>query len=500
MKKFISIIMSLLMVVSIIPMSVAMADGETTETPSLYKYQTIFDADTFLDDENNTMKANASATSGDIDKYNVTSTYQSKANIVDGTLSGGSKVLSLVRGGKYDSIGINYADAGLGEIAKNSVGIRFWAAADTETGAATNNLTAGARFTDAEGNHTYVSADGWWGANQLGTLTTEGAYHEIYWATTKLDPSCSFNANHNRLNSASNGNSDTTRVFDTSKLSTMTAFHIVFENAGTAGNTYYIDDIEFIMPYTVKVDGEAYATGTYGETITLPDEEVIGYSDGKTLYVPGSEVTITGDMEFTTIIRSVEDADFDIDVSDKIYTAEKITTTITPLTGLVEDKDYWVYYKDNKEAGTATVVIAGLGNYVGSVEKTFNIVTRTIGEADFSLEQDTYEYTGQAIEPQITTSLESGDYEVAYSNNVNVSDSPVITITGKGNCSGTVTLTFNIAEKALEKEYFTFDLEDKVYTGEKIKPTVASTLGEADYEVSYLDNVNVGVATVTVTG
>ena len=64
-------------------------------------------------------------------------------------------------------------------------------------------------------------------------------------------------------------------------------------------------------------------------------------------------------------------------------------------------------------------------------------------------------YTGSAIEPEVTvmdgeTTLTLGtDYEVSYSNNTNVGTATV-TITGKGNYSGTVKKTFTITPKVTE--------------------------------------------------
>lgn len=42
-------------------------------------------------------------------------------------------------------------------------------------------------------------------------------------------------------------------------------------------------------------------------------------------------------------------------------------------TSLENGTDYTVVYKDNRNIGTASVIVAGKGNYTGNVTKNFNI-------------------------------------------------------------------------------------------------------------------------------
>ncbi|MGN0465102.1 MAG: leucine-rich repeat domain-containing protein [Lachnospiraceae bacterium] len=53
-----------------------------------------------------------------------------------------------------------------------------------------------------------------------------------------------------------------------------------------------------------------------------------------------------------------------------------ITTVTIGKTTLKLNKDYSVSYKNNKSVGTATVSIKGLGNYTGTITKTFTIVPK----------------------------------------------------------------------------------------------------------------------------
>lgn len=119
-------------------------------------------------------------------------------------------------------------------------------------------------------------------------------------------------------------------------------------------------------------------------------------------------------------------------------------------------------------------------------------------------------YTGAAIKPQVhvydSASYADGstelvelvagkDYTISYKNNKNVNASgsklPTITVKGKGNYSGTETVTFNILPKALTDHDITVDNISVAYNGkvQKSLPAVyrngKKLTNKTDYTVSY---------------
>jgi gliding motility-associated-like protein len=102
------------------------------------------------------------------------------------------------------------------------------------------------------------------------------------------------------------------------------------------------------------------------------------------------------------------------------------------------------------------------------------------------------------------TLVEGVDYQVVYEDNVDAGTATV-KITGIGNYSGSLTDSFEIVSKSLEGATIS-DVADLTYTGEALTPVVTVADGEVtleegkDYTVSYIDNVNAGTATVTITG
>ncbi|GEM_PF-4233426 len=119
-------------------------------------------------------------------------------------------------------------------------------------------------------------------------------------------------------------------------------------------------------------------------------------------------------------------------------------------------------------------------------------------------------YTGLAIEPEIIiasgskTLTKGTDYTVSYSNNKNVGIANVA-ITGKGNYKGSKSVDFNIIA-ADASGFAVSSISDQKYTGSEITPEVTvkfnskTLVKDEDYVLVYSDNTNAGTATVTIVG
>ena len=200
------------------------------------------------------------------------------------------------------------------------------------------------------------------------------------------------------------------------------------------------------------------------------------------------------------------------DVADQTYTGSLIVPNITVSCNdveLVKDTDYTVSYSNNKNVGTATISITGIGDYTGTITKNFSIVARDISDTTIgSIPNQTY--TGNSISalPVITyngaTLTKGTDYTLTYSNNVNVGTGTV-TITGKGNFKGTTSKTFSISARAMS-DTSVANVSSQTYTGNGISPLPTITYNnktlkkDTDYTLSYSNNINAGTATITITG
>lgn len=159
----------------------------------------------------------------------------------------------------------------------------------------------------------------------------------------------------------------------------------------------------------------------YGGTITWNGWESI---ENKTVTLSYTSVTYTG-------------------------TAKKPTVKIQ---GLTSGKDFSVSYSNNTNAGTATVTIRGMGNYLGTVKKTFTIIPIAASKLTATLSSTTYAYSQGGVKtPSVTVKNASGkvlkkgtDYTVTYAGGRKNVGKYSVKITCKGNYSGTITKYFKV--------------------------------------------------------
>jgi hypothetical protein len=133
----------------------------------------------------------------------------------------------------------------------------------------------------------------------------------------------------------------------------------------------------------------------------------------------------------------------------------------------------------------------------------------SISKASVTLSTSTYAYDGKAKKPGVTVklngkTLKNGtDYTVSYSNNIKVGTAKV-TITGKGNYTGSVSKTFSIKNNF--KKATVSGISTKAFTGKNITQSITvkyngKTLKNGtDYTVSYSNNKKIGTATVKIAG
>ncbi len=142
-----------------------------------------------------------------------------------------------------------------------------------------------------------------------------------------------------------------------------------------------------------------------------------------------------------------------ITVEDQVYTGKALKPAVTVKYGKVTQKkgtDYTVAYKDNVNAGTATVMVTGKGNYTGSKKVTFKIAAVKLAKCTFAVADQTY--TGKALKPAVTVKygkvkLKQGtDYTVTYKNNKAIGTATA-TVKGKGNYTDSKKVTFRINPK-----------------------------------------------------
>jgi len=210
-------------------------------------------------------------------------------------------------------------------------------------------------------------------------------------------------------------------------------------------------------------------------------------------------------------------------IADKTYTGDSVKLVSTDITGkdtqqktLTLGTDFDIQsYANDINAGTATVVFVGKGDYSGTVPVNFNIKKVALTADMFTIADKAY--TGSPVE-LIATDIAAlfntkplvlgTDFILGtYSNNTNTGTASVV-ISGAGNFEGDVTVNFNITMHPLASNMFA--IVNKTYTGNPIALTgndiIAINNGDTlvlgtDFTLgAYVNNTNAGTATVTING
>ncbi len=154
-----------------------------------------------------------------------------------------------------------------------------------------------------------------------------------------------------------------------------------------------------------------------------------------------------------------------------VYTGEPITPAVSVSVGeraLGEGSDYTVSYASNVNAGTATVTVAGMGIWVGSTERTFEITAKHI-EPTLTLSQSVFTYNGSPQAPDVVVKngedvlVVGTDYDVAFPDGCQEVGTYPVSVTLKGNYSGSASSAFEIVTNetvptlALSQTEFTYN-------------------------------------------
>lgn len=258
---------------------------------------------------------------------------------------------------------------------------------------------------------------------------------------------------------------------------------------------------------TVKYNNYKFKNGT-DYTLSYKNNTKIGTA---TVTVKGKgKLSGTKSVTFKINAKPIKNAVITYNNS-LTYNGSTLSPAVTVKYGnatLKKNTDYTVAYSNNVNAGTGTITITGKGIYGGSVKKTFTIKKLGISATGVSGTGNKV-YTGSAIKPVPAVkaggrTLKNGtDFTVSYKNNTEPGTATLI-VNGKGNYSGSVSKTFKITARAINDVEVT--VPDTVFTGEQVRPDVVVSYGsyqfisDSDYTLSFKDNVNIGTASVVVTG
>ncbi|MDE6601221.1 MAG: BspA family leucine-rich repeat surface protein [Lachnospiraceae bacterium] len=198
---------------------------------------------------------------------------------------------------------------------------------------------------------------------------------------------------------------------------------------------------------------------------------------------------------------------------EPVLTMKKTVNGTQTTETLQKDRDYELSWQKNENAGSATVVITGIGGYTGSMKKTFKIgkydIAANAGEKFMAALADqsfSYEKGGVKAKPVVTfraddgsqlTLTEGRDYTLSYKQHTGLTKDgkrAEITVKGKGNFSGTYGTKFTYEIVRQDIGQLTLTAQDKVYQNKKniyaTKVTVTDVNGKVlkagtDYDKAF---------------
>lgn len=323
---------------------------------------------------------------------------------------------------------------------------------------------------------------------------------------------------------------DADTIYTAEKEFEVVARELTEENVTFGENLVYTGN-ELTQTVTVTVNGKTLTVGT---DYTVSD--LTGTEPGSYPVTVAGTGNYTGEVtkSFTISKAQISSAAITYDAGPYGYTGKEwkpeVTVSFNSAT-LTAGNDYTVSYENNINAGTAKIIITGIGDhFTGLTEKTFTINSAEISGCTFAPIADVT-YNTRAHTPEVTVAISGRtleadkDYTVSYASNVNAGTATV-TVTGKGNFTGSANTTFTIAKADLNLSVYTisslctetevktstlpsnFFLADETETGFSIALTAAGgdaiftqepAVVDGENMITYQLNGGTGEATFNVT-
>lgn len=215
-----------------------------------------------------------------------------------------------------------------------------------------------------------------------------------------------------------------------------------------------------------------------------------------------------------------------LDEDGYVYTGKTISPDVRIYWGktlLVKGRDYTITYSNNTKVGSATqsknaptITVKGKGNYCDEISTSFNILKQDISKCETVTKVLlSYNKKSQKYVPSIKyngkTLVKNTDYTVTYSDSATgaykAAGTYSILVKGINNFSGEFIIEETITADTLISKATVEGVKNLSYTGEAltqssfiVKYNKKTLVAGEDYTVSYLDNTEIGTATIVIKG
>jgi len=234
--------------------------------------------------------------------------------------------------------------------------------------------------------------------------------------------------------------------------------------------------------------------------VTYQDNVNIGI--GKGIATGMGNYTDTTEGNFTITTSTIEDYSLIVDEEEYVFDGSAHIPN-AHIDELELNVDYTIEYSDNVNAGTASVIARGIGNYAGVIVEHFTILPMNISGYTMTIYPEEFAYNRRQQVPSATVvGLTEGiDYSVSGRDNIDVGVATCI-CTGMGNYTGTIEMPFLILPANIATETIRVNPLIVYYDGGPKCPevTIENLTINKDFTTDYTNNINVGNGFVTITG
>ena len=305
--------------------------------------------------------------------------------------------------------------------------------------------------------------------------------------------------------------------------------NLAISNVTLDQTTFIYNGQEQVPNLTVYANDKILKQGTdFTVTYLMNNEVIVSPVNAGTITIIVTAVeggNFSGEIRvrYEISARSLDDENFTYQIAESgkdytgstIYLADEDVAIFYGDIELVFNQDFTLSYRANPiSVGEYEVTVNGIGNYTGSINKTFNINAISIDE--IVLVEDSVVYDGNGHLPQFSVyanGLLVEDYNVVYTRDgVTTADfinfgTIAVNIEGQGNFTGTLSKNFVIERMNVDNlSEDSFDYTTVwSYTGKQITPDVNIIYNGNnlalynDFEIIYGENIKVGVNSGTIT-
>ncbi|MBD5450782.1 MAG: hypothetical protein HDR28_11710 [Lachnospiraceae bacterium] len=246
-----------------------------------------------------------------------------------------------------------------------------------------------------------------------------------------------------------------------------------------------------------------------------------------------SETQIMSDMVLYAFWKEKEEQKsgkfWVVPIGDQKYTGKAIKPAVQVYDGntlLVQGTDYTVSYKNNVKVCDAesveiskapSVIVKGRKNYSDRETIPFSIVAVDLNGSGITAENMIAAYTGRELKP-VPVLYYNGkklkyktDYTVIYPQSLRNVGQYSIEVVGRGGYTGSRIISYTITDKLLLSKATVSKIPNQIYSGKLQRPALTVKYGNSilrediaqegngDYTVRYINNRNIGTATVILT-